>query len=58
MLSCVLCKTSWTLQGLSEDYFAQYKRYTRLSQQIVPAQSLEEIDGLLKEAGLRVSESD
>ncbi len=58
MLFCALCEPRWILQGLPEDYFAQNKEYNRLSHEMVPAQSLDEIDSLLKEAGLRVTESD
>ena len=46
------------MQGLPEGYFAQNEEYLRLSDLEAPSQSLAEIDGLLKEAGLRVTHSE
>ena len=43
------------MQGLPEAYFAQNEKHIKLSDQEVPAQSLDEIDRLLKEAGLRLT---
>ena len=46
------------MQGLSEGFFAQNEEYLRLSDIEAPSQSPAEIDGLLKEAGLRVTYSE
>ena len=43
------------LQGLPEGYFHQNKEYHRVSEELGPAQSPEEIDRLLKDAGLSLA---
>ena len=45
-------------QGLSEGYFAQNEEYHRLSEQMKPGESVDEIDRLLKEAGLQLTSSE
>ena len=44
-----------SLQGLPEGYFLQNKEYHRVTEQLGPAQSLDEIDRLLKDAGLKLA---
>ena len=51
-------QSSLLVQGLPEGFFVQNEEYLRLSDHEVPSQSPAEIDGLLKEAGLRVTYSE
>ena len=46
------------MQGLPEGYFAQNEEHLKLSHQGELVQSLDDIDRLLKEAGLRVTHSE
>ena len=56
--SILIVGQQYVLQGLGEGYFAQHKEHHQLTEQKAPAQSIDEIDELLREAGLRPTSSE